>query len=84
MARSQKQKNDNLQLSNKALHLALQSAHKRGLLDAEVSYQTARQISICSSKYFLALTGQMSREELKTAVEAVFNYEGKQGNIEAC
>lgn len=82
MARSKTQQNlaqAQMQTSNKALHLALLSAQKRGLLNGDISYQTARQVSICSAKYYLALTGQMSREELKTAIEAVFNYEQADG-----
>ena len=71
-----KQNTESLQNSNRALWLALQSAQKRNLLNSEVSFGTARQISIAASKYYLALTGQMDKAELKAAIEAVFNYEG--------
>lgn len=95
MARSQKtqseaQKEAQLQMSNECLLLALQSAQMRGLLELPLDKKTgglniARKISIAAGKYYRAKTGEMTQDELRTAIEAVFNYESKKDDgITAC
>lgn len=76
MAKTQNSNNsgNNYSVNNEALQLALESAHKRGLLQQVPDLGVARKISIAASKYYLALTGQMAEDELETAIDAVFNY----------
>lgn len=64
-----------MQLSNRALHSALRSAHKRGLLGEEPSFHVARQISICAAHYFKFYSEQMTESECRKAVETCFNYQ---------
>ena len=81
MAKTKTQKNDNIQLSNRALYCALRSAHKRGLLTDEPTYQVARQVSIASAHYYKLFTGQINEAETKQAIEACFSYQSSEGCV---
>lgn len=75
--KTQNQQQAQLQASNRALHSALRSAYKRGLLGEEPSFQTARQISIASAHYFKFYSGQMTESECKQAIETCFSYQAE-------
>lgn len=81
MAKTKTQNKDQLQTSNRALYCALRSAHKRGLLADEPTYQVARQVSIAASHYYKHFTGQMSEAECRTAIESCFSYQATDSAI---
>lgn len=70
-------KAEQMNTSNAALHSALCSAHRRGLLDDEPSFDVARKVSIAASHYYKLSIGQMTEAECQAAVQTAFDWQPK-------